>query len=118
MKSRNPLTDPQPGDVITDLGWTITVSSRTPGNVEYTAVKKSRPNKVGSQPLSVWQGWAKTAKVKEVSSSDGECVATANVSGPCEVDQKPIRGHAHCVGVKVFCSDHCPAFHKKGAKVA
>lgn len=113
MKSRRPAVDPQPEDILAYKGWTITVIARWPGEVEYNAVHRSHSKpKNGRQPISVWREWASKAKVKSAALSAEECVETANVSARCEVEKHAIQGMTHCIGLKLYCKDHCVAQHK------
>lgn len=109
MKSRRPAADPQPFDQLKYQGWTITVVARWPGVVEYTATHRSHSKpREGRQTLDIWRGWASKAKVKSAAPEAGECVTTANVSGPCEADGRPILGKAHVADLKLYCEEHCP----------
>lgn len=111
--NRRPAIDPQPFDQLKYQGWTITVVARFPSEVEYTATHRSHSKpREGRQTLDMWRGWASKAKVKSSAHGAGECVATTNVSGRCEIDGHIVVGPVHCYGDKLWCDLHCPATHK------
>jgi len=118
MKTRDPRTNPQPSDRLQFKSWTITVTARWPGVIEYSATKPGSQPKNGRQSLDEWRGWSDGAAVPEDTVYDAQCWASANVAGPCEVDGEPIVGHAHFFDGKLRCSQHCPAQHRAARKKA
>lgn len=118
MKSSK--NNPQPGLVLKVKDWRITVLRRETvvgvgDQVVYRAAHKdgyTKPDAAVS--IADWRERAKVAKVVEEAPQAGQCVATAYVGGPCEVDGVVIEGLAHCVDLSIRCAAHCEV-HGKGA---
>lgn len=116
MKPRDTQVRPQPGDRFLYRGWTILVTQRVGGDVFLTGTHadgRMRPET--PQAVTKFREWASEATplldVVEPAQI-AECVATANVAAPCDVDGVPIVGRAHVFDGKVRCAQHCPAQHK------
>jgi hypothetical protein len=115
---RSARTNPQPGDVIQWKDWRITVLRRevVVGNgdqVTYRAARKDGHTKPDAAcSVAEWKERAKGARVVEEGLDNAQCVATAYVSGPCDVDRVPIEGLAHCAGLNIRCEAHCTGSHR------
>lgn len=120
MKPRDSKVRPQPGDRFIYRGWTIAVTQRVGGDVFLSATHPDgRVKRETPQPVDKFREWARDATpINDGPQPVPECVATANIAAPCEVDGRPIVGRAHVFDGKIRCELHCPAVHKKAKKAS
>ncbi len=105
MKLRDAKMDPREGDTLFYGGWTVEVTGRDRGAVQY---KKSKDGTaaVGGQSIDEWRKWTPAAKVKLRGESD--CVVSACCSGRCSVCNQPMR-EVHITPEGIKCETCCDA---------
>lgn len=64
--TRDPRTDPQPGDVLEMLGWRRTVTKVTKSVVHYTLSNFKHEVICGNVDRFAWRLWAKSSTVVDV----------------------------------------------------